>query len=119
RDPVDVVAGYRNGFGKPRRLKLEQRDDHAAAGARARPRGTLRESAAPGVQAPYRRGRPAVAGAVPAGLAQGDFDLALRGLLGDGAPLSAPSLARLKAGWHAEDQFWMTRSVAAPELGYV
>jgi len=26
------------------------------------------------------------------GLAQGDFDLALRGLLGNGAPLSAPSI---------------------------
>ncbi len=36
------------------------------------------------------------------GLAQGDFDLALRGLLGEGAPLSAPSIARLKAGWQAE-----------------
>ena len=32
------------------------------------------------------------------GLAEGDFDLALRGLLGDGAPLSAASIGRLKAG---------------------
>ena len=31
------------------------------------------------------------------GLALGDFDLALRGLLGDAAPLSPASLARLKA----------------------
>ncbi len=30
------------------------------------------------------------------GLAQGDFELALRGLLGDGAPLSASSLERLR-----------------------
>ena len=36
------------------------------------------------------------------GLAHGDFDLALRRLLGDGAPLSALSIARLKAGWQAE-----------------
>ena len=43
------------------------------------------------------------------GLAQGDFDLALRGLLGDGAPLSAPSIARLKAGWQAEYELWKTR----------
>jgi len=35
-------------------------------------------------------------------LALGDFDLALRGLLGDGAPLSAASIARLKAGWRLE-----------------
>ncbi len=31
------------------------------------------------------------------GLALGDFELALRGLLGDGAPLSSNSIARLKA----------------------
>lgn len=33
------------------------------------------------------------------GLASGDFELALRGLLGDGAPLSATSLQRLKVKW--------------------
>jgi len=32
----------------------------------------------------------------------------LRGLLGDGAPLSAPSIARLKAGWQAEYERWKT-----------
>jgi hypothetical protein len=40
-------------------------------------------------------------------LAQRDFDLALRGLLGAGAPLSAPSIARLKAGWPAEYEVWL------------
>jgi putative transposase len=53
------------------------------------------------------------------GLAQGDFDLALRGLLGDGAPLSAPSIARLKAGWQAEYERWKTRSVADLEVVYL
>jgi hypothetical protein len=33
------------------------------------------------------------------GLAAGDFDLALRGLLGETAPLSARTVARLKARW--------------------
>jgi hypothetical protein len=46
------------------------------------------------------------------GLALGDFDLALRGLLGDGAPLSAASIARLKAGWQAESELWRARSLA-------
>jgi hypothetical protein len=32
-------------------------------------------------------------------LALGEFALALRGVLGQGAPLSATSLARLKASW--------------------
>src|SRR5688572_23582006 len=53
------------------------------------------------------------------GLAQGDFDLALRGLLGEGAPLSAPSIARLKAGWQAEYELWKTRAVADLEVVYL
>jgi transposase-like protein len=40
------------------------------------------------------------------GLALGDFELALWGLLGDGAPLSPSSLARLKGQWQAEDETW-------------
>jgi len=53
------------------------------------------------------------------GLAHGDFDLALRGLLGDGAPLSAPSIARLKAGWQAEYELWKTRTVEALDVVYL
>jgi transposase-like protein len=53
------------------------------------------------------------------GLAQGDFDLALRGLLGDGAPLSAPSIARLKAGWQGEYELWRTRPVADLDVVYL
>ena len=36
------------------------------------------------------------------GLAKGDFELALRRLLGDGAPLSRSSIERLKASWQLE-----------------
>jgi putative transposase len=43
------------------------------------------------------------------GLAAGDFDVALRGLLGQEAPLSASSLMRLKARWQAEWEAWSTR----------
>ena len=53
------------------------------------------------------------------GLAQGDFDLALRGLLGDGAPLSAPSIARLKASWQAEYELWKTRVVEDLDVVYL
>jgi putative transposase len=35
--------------------------------------------------------------------------VALRGLLGEGAPLSAASIARLKAGWEAECEAWKRR----------
>jgi len=53
------------------------------------------------------------------GLAEGDFDLALRGLLGDGAPLSASSIARLKTSWQAEYDEWRTRSLADLEPVYL
>ena len=43
------------------------------------------------------------------GLALGDFDLALRGLLGDKAPLSASTVARLKEKWQAEWEVWQSR----------
>jgi hypothetical protein len=36
------------------------------------------------------------------GLSKGDFELALRGLLGRGAPLSKSSIQRLKAKWQLE-----------------
>jgi transposase-like protein len=53
------------------------------------------------------------------GLAHGDFDLALRGLLGAAAPLSAPSIARLKAGWQAEYDRWKRRRLDDLEPVYV
>jgi hypothetical protein len=43
------------------------------------------------------------------GLALGDFELAFRGLLGEGAPLSAASLQRLKAQWQLEYDTWKQR----------
>ena len=36
------------------------------------------------------------------GLALGDFERAVRGLLGDAAPVSAASLSRLKTSWPLE-----------------
>ncbi len=52
------------------------------------------------------------------GLALGDFELALRGLLGDAAPLSAASIARLKAQWQLEFQEWRSRSLAELDIVY-
>jgi transposase-like protein len=43
------------------------------------------------------------------GLAERDFDLALRGLLGEDAPLSASTVARLKEKWDAEYEAWRSR----------
>jgi len=53
------------------------------------------------------------------GLAEGDFDLALRGLLGDQAPVSASTVARLKERWHVEYQMWRRRSLEELEVVYL
>ena len=53
------------------------------------------------------------------GLAEGDFELAMRGLLGEGAPLSKSSIRRLRAGWAAEFEAWSKRSLADREVVYV
>jgi putative transposase len=52
------------------------------------------------------------------GLAKGDFDLALRGLLGDGAPLSASSIERLKAKWQREYEEWKQLDMSKLEVVY-
>jgi putative transposase len=52
------------------------------------------------------------------GLSSGDFELALRGLLGEGAPLSATSLQRLKGVWQAEYEQWKQRDLSQLELVY-
>lgn len=39
-------------------------------------------------------------------LALGEFELAIRGLLGEGAPLSPASLQLLQAQWHQEYETW-------------
>jgi putative transposase len=53
------------------------------------------------------------------GLALGDFEPALRGLLGDAAPLSPTSRARLKGQWQLEYAPWQRRRLDALEVVYV
>jgi hypothetical protein len=53
------------------------------------------------------------------GLAKGDFELALRGLLGDGAPLSRSSIERLKASWQLEREEWKSQDLSELEIVYI
>ena len=119
REAIDADAGYRNGFGKPRRLSLTS---GTITLRRPRVRG-LNERFESRLLPAFKRRTEEVGRLLPElylhGLAHGDFDLALRGLLGDGAPLSAPSIARLKASWQAEYDLWKTRSVAALDVVYL
>jgi transposase-like protein len=53
------------------------------------------------------------------GLAQGDFELALRGLLGEGAPLSPSSIERLRGKWVSEFEAWSRRDLRGIEPVYL
>jgi putative transposase len=53
------------------------------------------------------------------GLSLGDFELAVRGLLGEGAPLSASTMSRLRGKWEAEYAVWRDRSLEDKEVVYI
>jgi len=119
RGAIDAAPGYRNGFGKPRRLSLT-----AGTVTVRRPRVRGLEARFESRILPlFKRRTEQVGRLLPElylhGLAHGDFDLALRGLLGEGAPLSAPSIARLKAGWQAEYELWKARPLGDLEVAYL
>lgn len=119
RESVDPRPGYRNGFGKPRRLSMS---NGTIMLRRPRVRG-LSERFESRILPLFKRRTEEVGRLLPElylhGLAEGDFDLALRGLLGDGAPLSASSVARLKASWQLEYGTWKSRSLADLEVVYL
>jgi transposase-like protein len=118
RAAVDAPAGMRNGYGKPRRLSL-------SAGTitvrRPRVRG-MSERFVSRVLPLFKRRTREVGELLLTlylhGLALGDFDLALRGLLGEAAPLSSTSLARLKAQWQLEYETWKRRRLDHLEVVY-
>ncbi len=55
----------------------------------------------------------------PPRLALGDFELALRGLLGDGAPLSASSLVHITVTWQVQYTAWQQRDLSDCRLVYL
>jgi len=101
RKAVDSSPGYRNGHGKERKLTL---GCGTITVRRPRVRGLLDRFESRVLPLFARRSR-GVNKLIPQlylhGLALGDFDLALRGLLGRDAPVSASTVARLKEGWQA------------------
>ena len=110
RRGVDM-QGYRNGYGKPRRLTMRSgtvtvrrprvRDLDERFESRLLPLFTRRT----------REVRELLPDLYLHGLASGDFELALRGLLGEQAPLSASTVARAKARWQAEYSVWQQRRI--------
>ena len=119
REAVDASPGYRNGYGKPRRLTLT-----SGTITVRRPRvRDLNERFVSRVVPLFKRQTKEVGELLPQlylhGLALGDFELALRGLLGDDAPLSPASLLRLKAQWQGEYEAWKQRRLDGLEVVYM
>jgi len=119
RAPVDAAPGYRNGSGPPRKLTLS-----CGTITVRRPRvRDLTERFESRVLPLFKRKSKAVGDLLPElylhGLAQGDFALALRGLLGEGAPLSGSTVARLTEKWQADLEEWQTRRLDEVEAVYL
>lgn len=119
RGAVDAPAVYRNGYGKPRKLAMMGGTIEVR---RPRVRG-LEERFESQILPLFRRRTEEVGELLPQlylhGLAQGDFELALRGLLGKGAPLSESSIERLRGKWVAEFEAWRRRSLKGIEPVYL
>lgn len=119
RSAVDAPVGARNGLGQPRKLALMN-----GTITLRRPRvRDLEERFVSRLLPLFQRQTPEVRALLPAlylhGLSLGDFELALRGLLGDGAPLSASTVLRLKATWQAQYAAWQQRDLSALNLVYL
>jgi len=119
RRSVDAPPVYRNGYGKPRRLALM-----SGTITVERPRvRNLEERFESRILPLFCRRTEEVGKLLPQlylhGLAQGDFELALRGLLGEGAPLSPSSIERLRGKWVSEHAAWSRRSLRGLEPVYL
>ena len=119
RSESDNDAGYRNGYAPSRRLTLSSGTIRVR---RPRVRDTEERFESRLLPLFMRRTRE-VADLIPElylhGLSEGDFDLALRGLLGDEAPISASTVARLKERWNAELAAWRSRPLDDLEVVYM
>jgi transposase-like protein len=114
---IDKSKAYRNGYGNPRKFALMSGTINIQ-----RPRLRGAEGFESKVLPLFKRRSKEVGEMLPElylhGLSKGDFDLALRGLLGDGAPLSASSIDRLKAKWQLEYEQWKQQDLSSLKVVY-
>lgn len=115
----DKKKGYRNGYGKRRKLSLK-----TGTIVVRRPRlRNLEERFESRIIPLFKRRTEEVGEAVLElylhGLSQGDFELALRSVLGESAPLSSASIQRLKAKWQKEYEEWREEDLSELEPVYL
>jgi transposase-like protein len=111
--------GYRNGYGRPRRFTMSlgtvqiQRPRVRELGER------FKSKVLPMFKRQSKQVRELIPELYLHGLASGDFELALRHLLGEGAPLSASSLQRLKEKWRGEYEQWKITAIEEKDWAYL
>ncbi len=115
---IDTPQGSRNGHGKPRKFGVM-----SGTVTVRRPRvRDLEERFESKILPLFKRQSKQVRDMLPElylhGLSSGDFELAMRGLLGEGAPLSASSIQRLKAKWELEFDAWKKQDLSSLEAVY-
>ena len=119
RSDSDSDTGYRNGYGRARRLTLSSGTIQLR---RPRVRDTEEQFESRLLPLFVNRTRK-IAELIPElylhGLSEGDFDLALRGLPGEDAPVSASTVARLKSKWNDELAQWRSRPLDDLEVVYM
>ena len=111
--------GYRNGYGQRRRFTMSLGTIEIR-----RPRvRNLDERFESKVLPMFKRQTGQVRDLIPElylhGMASGDFELALRHLLGEGAPLSPSSLQRLKEKWQGEYEQWKSAAIKEKDWAYL
>ena len=115
----EEFAGYRNGYGKKRKVAI----GCGTVGIRAPRVRDTEEPFSYRVLKKYQRQSDAVKDMLPElylhGLATGDFEMDLRGFLGEGASLSAASVVRLKEKWEGEYENWRRRSLRGSKYAYL
>ena len=120
RSTVDSAEGYRNGYGKPRRLAMSS---GTITLRRPRVRG-VEERFESRVLPLFARRTKELGALLPDlylhGLAEGRTSSWRCGdCWGEGAPLSKSSIRRLRAGWTAEFEEWSQRRLEGREVVYV
>ena len=116
--PIDPPIGSRNSYGNPRAFSMM-----SGTVTVRRPRvRDLTERFESRVLPLFTRRTQEVGTLLPElylhGLSTGDFDLALRGLLGEGAPLSPSSIQRLKTRFELDYEAWTKQDLSDLEVVY-
>ncbi|MGH7478853.1 MAG: IS256 family transposase [Candidatus Methylomirabilales bacterium] len=114
---IDTQSGYRNGYGKPRRLAL-MNGTIKIRRPRLRDADEFESKVLPLFKRSTKELSEVLLELYLHGLAKGDFELALRGLLGGGAALSPASIQRLKAKWQIEYGEWRNQDLSGLEVVY-